>query len=110
MITGDAMEIILNYYVLMFCLYYFVMGNSSGNASKAKYKDFQMQKYMNQGLNQNQIIQIKEAFDYCEPEDGRIKLNKLKIATENSQAKQKIETYMRNRDTMDFDEFFGMSK
>lgn len=49
-----------------------------------------MQKYMNQGLNQNQIIQIKEAFDYCEPENGRIKLNKLKIATENSQAKQKI--------------------
>ena len=57
------------------------MGNSGGNANRARFKDFQMQKYMNQGLNQNQIIQIKEAFDYCEPENGRIKLNKLKIAT-----------------------------
>ena len=43
----------------------FVMGNSSGNANRERYKDFQMQKYMNQGLNQNQIIQIKEAFDFC---------------------------------------------
>jgi len=86
------------------------MGNSQRNANTARYKDFQMQKYMNQGLNQNQIIQIKEAFEYCEPENGRIKLNKLKIATENSQAKQKIESYMRNRDSMDFDEFFAMSK
>ncbi len=65
---------------------------------------------MNQGLNQNQIIQIKEAFDYCEPEDGRIKLSKLRTATENSNAKQKIEDYMRNKDSMNFDEFFMMSK
>lgn len=62
-----------------------------------------MQKYMNQGLNQHQIYQIKEAFEYCEPENGRIKLNKLRIATENSQARQKIEAYGRNKDTMDFD-------
>lgn len=86
------------------------MGNSEGSHNEARFKDFQMQKYMNRGLNQNQIIQIKEAFDYCEPEDGRIKLKKLRVATENSQAKQKIEMYMRNRDTMDFDEFFEMSK
>lgn len=66
------------------------MGNSGGSARQAQFKDFQMQKYLNQGLNQNQIIQIKEAFDYCEPDNGRIKLNKLRIATENSQAKQKI--------------------
>jgi len=79
------------------------MGNSEGKSHEARFKDFHMQKYMNRGLNQNQIIQIKEAFDYCEPENGRIKLNKLRIATENSEAKQKIETYMRNRDTMDFD-------
>ena len=43
------------------------MGNSNGAANNNRFKDFQMQKYMNQGLNQNQIIQIKEAFDYCEP-------------------------------------------
>lgn len=86
------------------------MGNSESNSEQPKFKNFQMQKYMNQGLNQNQIIQIREAFEYCEPENGRIQLSKLKIATEQSQAKQKIEVYMRNRETMDFDEFFAMSK
>ena len=86
------------------------MGNSGNRSSKKRYDDFQMQKYLNQGLSQNQIIQIREAFDYCEPENGRIRLSKLRIATENSQAKQKIEAYMRDRDSMDFDEFFAMSK
>jgi hypothetical protein len=41
------------------------MGNSEGRHHEARFKDFQMQKYMNRGLNQNQILQIKEAFDYC---------------------------------------------
>lgn len=79
------------------------MGNSENNTSQNKFKDFQMQKYMNQGLNQNQILQIREAFEFCEPENGRIQLSKLRIATEQSQAKQKLEAYMRNRETMDFD-------
>jgi hypothetical protein len=43
------------------------MGNSENNSEQSKFKNFQMQKYMNQGLNQNQIIQIREAFEYCEP-------------------------------------------
>ena len=43
------------------------MGNSGNRSSKKRYDDFQMQKYLNQGLSQNQIIQIREAFDYCEP-------------------------------------------
>ena len=42
-----------------------LMGNSEGRHHEARFKDFQMQKYMNRGLNQNQILQIKEAFDYC---------------------------------------------
>ena len=46
-------------------LYIFLMGNSETTANNARYKDFPMQKYMNQGLNQNQIIQIREAFEYC---------------------------------------------
>jgi hypothetical protein len=39
------------------------MGNSETQASHANLKDFPMQKYLGQGLNQNQILQIKEAFD-----------------------------------------------
>lgn len=33
-------------------------------------KNFQIQKYLNQGLSQPQIIQIKEAFDSYQPVDG----------------------------------------
>lgn len=33
-------------------------------------KNFQIQKYLNQGLNQQQIIKIKEAFDSYQPENG----------------------------------------
>ena len=84
--VGDVFKLKSLGYGYIICL----MGNSGGSARQAQFKDFQMQKYLNQGLNQNQIIQIKEAFDYCEPDNGRIKLNKLRIATENSQAKQKI--------------------
>jgi hypothetical protein len=43
------------------------MGNSETNNTFTLPKDFQMQKYLNQGLNQNQILQIKEAFDSYEP-------------------------------------------
>lgn len=69
-----------------------------------------MQKYLNQGLNQNQIIQIKYAFDSYEPENGLIDLNKLKSATEQSQSKEKIEKYLGKKEKMNFDEFFAMSK
>lgn len=33
-------------------------------------KNFQMQKYLNQGLSQPQIIKIKEAFDSYQPING----------------------------------------
>lgn len=38
------------------------MGNSE-QQSQTIPRDFQIQKYLNQGLNQNQIIDIKYAFD-----------------------------------------------
>jgi len=86
------------------------MGNSENYSNKANLRDFPMQKYMGQGLNQNQILQIKEAFDSYEPENGQIDLNKIRTATEQSQSKSKIESYLQNKITMNFDEFFAMSK
>jgi len=35
------------------------MGNSATNGDQTYLRDFQMQKYMNQGLNQKQILQIR---------------------------------------------------
>jgi hypothetical protein len=64
------------------------MGNStrSGN-SNAVMANFQMQKYLNQGLSQNQILQIKEAFDSYDPVDDYIDVEKMKEVTEQSYIK-----------------------
>jgi len=43
------------------------MGNSENKSTLTVPLNFQIQKYLNQGLNQNQILQIKEAFDSYEP-------------------------------------------
>lgn len=47
------------------------MGNSENSTANAEsMKNFPMQKYLNQGLNQQQIIKIKEAFDSYQPVNG----------------------------------------
>ena len=64
------------------------MGNStkSGN-NNAAMANFQMQKYLNQGLSQNQILQIKEAFDSYDPINDYIDVEKMKEVTEQSYIK-----------------------
>jgi hypothetical protein len=66
------------------------MGNSDSSSATRALKDFQMQKYLNQGLNQHQILQIREAFDSYAPENGLIDLDKMRHCTEQSQSKEKI--------------------
>lgn len=86
------------------------MGNSETNATRTVPHDFPMQKYLNQGMNQNQILEVKEAFDSYEPENGLIDLNKLRQFAELDQPQKKIEKYLGNKSTMNFDEFFAMSR
>lgn len=51
------------------------MGNTNdGSQRQINFKDFSMQKYLNQGLNQQQILQIREAFETYEPVNGEISL------------------------------------
>lgn len=51
------------------------MGNSNdGTQRRTNFKDFNMQKYLNQGLNQHQILQIREAFETYDPVNGEILL------------------------------------
>ena len=79
------------------------MGNSTNNVSRTSLRDFPMQKYLGQGLNQNQVLQIKEAFESYDPQNGQIELDRLRVATEQSQAKDKIESYLKDKMTMNFD-------
>ena len=51
------------------------MGNTNDSSQRSNnFKDFNMQKYLNQGLNQHQILQIREAFETYEPVNGEISL------------------------------------
>jgi hypothetical protein len=51
------------------------MGNSNnGSQRRTDFKDFNMQKYLNQGMNQQQILQIREAFETYQPVNGLISL------------------------------------
>ncbi len=86
------------------------MGNSTGNGDKAYLQDFQMQKYLNQGLNQKQILQIREAFQSYEPENGEVTIDKLRFATDQPEGRELISKYLGNKQSMNFDEFFAMSK
>jgi hypothetical protein len=56
-----------------------------------------MQKYMNQGLNQHQILQIREAFETYDPVDGFITLEKLKSCTEQSSHRDQITSILGNK-------------
>lgn len=63
----------------LYSLYYFSLYNNNSNkmgnensdaATAASLRNFPMQKYLNQGLNQQQILKIKEAFDAYHPVNG----------------------------------------
>ena len=60
-------------------------------------KNFQIQKYLNQGLNQQQIIKIKEAFDSYQPVNGEIDVSKLRTCTEQSGSKDLIDNYLEGK-------------
>lgn len=86
------------------------MGNTDQGPYTTIPRDFAIHKYLNQGLDQNEILQVKYAFDSYEPEEGYIDLNKLRPAGEQPQSQEKIQKYLGKKEKMNFDEFFAMSK
>lgn len=86
------------------------MGNDDSLPKDTVDKDFQMQKYLNRGLDKRQVLQIKEAFDCYEPVDGVIQLDKYRLRIEQSSSKDMIGKYLGNKQTMNFEEFFAMEK
>lgn len=65
-----------------------------------------MQNYLNKGLKQQEIIKIKEAFDSYQPVNGRIEVAKLFQSTEQSGNHLKIHSSLKDKETLNFDEFF----
>lgn len=53
------------------------MGNSESQEPTLD-PNFQMHKYLNQGLNQKQILMIRAAFESYEPQNGQIVVQKYK--------------------------------
>ncbi len=61
------------------------MGNDNTQAlASADLRNFPMHKYIGDGMNQQDIIKVKEAFDSYRPVDGRIRVSKLFESTEQS--------------------------
>jgi hypothetical protein len=50
---------------------------NSQPALSADLRDFPIRRYLNQGLTQDEIIKIKEAFDSYQPTNGQIQVSKL---------------------------------
>lgn len=71
---------------------------------------FKMQKYLNQGLNQKQILMIRTAFESYEPQNGEISVQKYKECILQSEAKDSIGKQISNKDALTFDEFFSIEK
>ena len=86
------------------------MGAGESHHNEEQMKNFKIQKYLNQGLNQQQILKIKEAFESYEPTNGRVESEKLKNCTRLSGSKDEISQFLEGKDSIDFDEFFMMSK
>jgi hypothetical protein len=85
------------------------MGNAEAGEMEVP-RDFPINKYMNQGLNQKQILGIKRLFDNCEPEDGLIDVKKFRPASGDSQSQLKIDKLLGKKEKMNFDEFLALSR
>lgn len=86
------------------------MGNEHQASRPVDLKNFPMQKYLNQGLKQQEIIKIKEAFDSYQPINGEIQVSKLFQATEQSGSHDQIHSNLKGKNTLNFDEFFQFSR
>lgn len=85
------------------------MGSSETRESTYD-SNFQMHKYLNQGLNQQQIIMIRKAFESYSPIEGEIPLDKYKECIFHSEVNESISKKLGNRKTLNFDQFFSIEK
>ena len=85
------------------------MGNSNSPSTPLADSSFPMQRYLNRGLSQNDILKVKEAFDSFDPHNGYIEVLKVKNNALNSQDKEAIDSLIGFKRQINFEEFFEMS-
>lgn len=93
------------------CLFAIIklMGTSSSAERTSVDSSFPMQKYLNRGLTQLEIIRVKQAFDCFEPRDGCIDTSAVTKTADNSGDKKQIEKLLRSKKQLNFDEFFELT-
>merc|ERR1712146_65042 len=93
------------------------MGGNAMHATKAKHQTFQARKYERPGLKQDEIEEIKEAFDLFDTDQsGEIDLKELKAAMQSLGYESKNETIFTmlaelDKDgnaSLDFEEFLEL--
>ncbi len=62
-----------------------------------------MQRYLNQGLTQKQILMVREIFESYEPQDGLISADKYRESLERSQTNGEIIEKLGSKDKLNFD-------
>lgn len=62
-----------------------------------------MQRYLNQGLNQKQVLMVREIFESYEPEDGLISAERYKENLLRAQTNDEVIERLGDKETLTFD-------
>lgn len=65
--------------------------------------NFKMQRYLNQGLSQKQILMVREIFESYEPQGGHISADKYRESLQKSQTNDEIIGKLKGKETLGFD-------
>ena len=86
------------------------MGSENSNQAHHNFPGFQMQKYLGQGMNQQQVLQIRQAFENFGPVDGYIDVTNYKARLSESGSRELIDKELSGKNKINFDEFFAISQ
>lgn len=72
--------------------------------------NFKMHKYLNQGLNQKQVLMVREIFESYQPEDGLISTDRYRESLLRAQTNGEVIQRLGDKETLTFDDFFAVEK
>jgi hypothetical protein len=83
-----------------------------GNESQEARVDpnFKMQRYLNQGLNQQQILMVREIFESYHPQNGLISADTYRESLLRAQTNGEVIERLGDKQALTFDDFFAVEK
>lgn len=83
-----------------------------GSESQEQHIDpsFRMHRYLNQGLNQQQVLMVRQIFDSYLPQQGLIDAERYRDSLRRAQTNDELIQRLGDKPTLTFDEFFAVEK